>query len=119
MLFQPIFGLKVLRTKTFHFGPEFGAMVEMAQVGQFMEQNIVRYGGRKLEEPPIQGNGAASGTTAPACSLRSNGDSTDFLLQSVDAGPFQKALGKFLFRQRLQLSFNLLREGSAVGVELK
>ena len=119
MLFQPIFGLKVLRTKTFHFGPEFWAMVKMAQVGQFMEQNIVRYGGRKLEKSPVQGNGAPSRTTAPACSLRSNGDSTDFLLHSVEAGPFQEALGKFLFSQRLQLSFNLLCEGSTAGVELK
>ena len=54
MLFQPAFGIFVVRTDTLDLTPEPGGVVHLPQVHQLVQYQIIAHERRRLHEPPIE-----------------------------------------------------------------
>src|SRR5688572_30598621 len=66
---QPVFGLLVLGAHCRNLSPEMGGVVHLAEVHEFVEDEVIANEGGSLKDAPVQGNGAAAGTRAPAGAL--------------------------------------------------
>jgi len=90
MGFEPGFGGGEIGAETFDLGPEPGGMVEMPQVGEFMEDDVVAYGIGGLDETPVERDAAAGGAGPPSRGLVAHLDGLGGV--AVEIGEFPGAI---------------------------
>ena len=61
---QPSAQLPAIGKVSGHFPPVGGGVVGMQHVAEFMDHEIIQYGRRRHDDPPVEADGAAGGTTA-------------------------------------------------------
>ena len=104
VFFQPMPGHPVIGTNALYFPPEPGRVVHLPQMHQFVQTNVIAYESGCLDEPPVQGNRAASRTGAPTRFLAAHRDAT--YGQSVPGGQLQYARWQFPRCQSAKMAFD-------------
>jgi hypothetical protein len=77
MLLKPALGDLKFRADMLHLAPEASGMVHFAQVHEFVKNDVIADEQRRLDEPPVKGNGTAARAGTPARFLSANRDSAD------------------------------------------
>ena len=90
---EPFFGGGIVGAGGLDEVPEFAGVVHLAQVHEFVEDEVIADGGGCLNQAPVQRDGALRGTGTPAGVLVADEDAADGDL--VQRGKFQGARGKF------------------------
>jgi hypothetical protein len=54
VLFQPRFGHAIFRAELRDFLPEFGGMIHVPTMGQFVPDDVIAHKIRGLNQPPVQ-----------------------------------------------------------------
>jgi hypothetical protein len=110
VLLEPGFGGPVVWADAFDFVPVFRGMVHLPEVHQLVEDQVVADGVRGVEDAPVEGNGGAHGTGAPARALVADADALD--AESVEGGEFLDPGRKFAGGQSPQMP---LERGLEIG----
>src|ERR1700757_3234719 len=65
MMLQRLPGLPKLGKNRLHSVPELRTMVHLAQMSEFMRDDVVNNGQRKVNQPPVEANLSIARTTTP------------------------------------------------------
>ena len=90
---EPAFRLAVVRAEAGHFRPKPPGMVHFPEVRQFMQHEVIADPGWCLHQAPVEGDGAAGRTGAPARALAADGHAPHG--QMMPGGQFAHARRKF------------------------
>lgn len=93
MCAEPGFGNLVIGANGFDLAPELDRVVHLPGMHEFVEDDVIADKRRRLDEAPIQRDGAAAGAGTPAGALVADTDSGDGA--TVGGGECERARGKF------------------------
>jgi len=62
MRFEPALGGEIIRAQALNFLPETGGMIHLPPVREFMQDDVVAHEVRRLDQAPVERDGAAPGT---------------------------------------------------------
>lgn len=110
---EPAFGGFVIGIEAGDLGPEGGGVVEVPEMGEFVEDDVVGDLGRELDEAPVEGDDLAGGAGAPSGPLVADLDGAD--LESVERGEFEGAGGEFLGGEGTEAAFDARAEVGFAG----
>ena len=88
-------------------------MVEVPEVGEFVEDDVVGDLGWKLDESPVEGDDLPCGAGTPSGTLVADLDGAD--LESVEGGEFEGSGGEFLGREGAEAAFDARAEVGFTG----
>src|SRR5438552_1420166 len=92
-------------------------MVHLAEVREFVENDVVADEDRSLDKTPIERDGAAAGTGTPAGTLVADADAADG--ETVRGGEFEDAGRKFFCGKEPKVAFDGRSEVECGGRDLE
>jgi hypothetical protein len=104
VLLEPLFCARKIRAKPGYFPPESARMIHLFQMGELMQDDVIRHKCRRLNEPPIQRNGSPARTGTPARSLIPHRDVAE--REMMQGRQFGNAARQFARRQPPKLAFD-------------
>ena len=105
---EPFLGGFVVGVEAGDLGPEGGRVVQVPEMGEFVEDDVVGDLRWELDEAPVQGDDLPCGAGAPSGALVTDLDGAD--LEPVEGGEFEGAGGEFLGGEGAEAAFDAWAE---------